>query len=213
MDDIFLSQNRAMITKQRIVASKCNKYFINVAQNLLKDLGESKFQDYLKNPDKNIFFLKEIELDKIYKLLQEVNIKKASDIYGISPKVIKVSAEKIKEPLALIFNMSFRGWVFPEKLIYGVVYPILKGESKITCSNYAPISILPIKRKILEKRMHKRLFQYLNKFDILYNYQFGFQKGKSTEHATLNLHTKIIKSTENMKKPVLYFWIRRKPSI
>ena len=67
MDDIFLSQNRAIITEQRIVASKFNKYFINVAQNLLKDLGESnnKFQDYLKNPNKNIFFLKEIELDKI----------------------------------------------------------------------------------------------------------------------------------------------------
>ena len=98
MDDIFLSQNRAMITEQRIVASKCNKYFINVAQNLLKDLGESnnKFQDYLKNPNKNIFFLKEIELDKIFKLLQEVIIKKASDIYGISPKVIKISAEKKK---------------------------------------------------------------------------------------------------------------------
>ena len=178
MDDIFLSQNRAMITEQRIVASKCNKYFINVAQNLLKDLGEcnNKFQEYLKNPNKNIFFLKEIELDKIFKLLQEVIIKKASDIYGISPKVIKISAEKIKEPLALIFSMSFRGWVFPEKLICGVVYPILKGESKITCSNYTPISILPIKRKILEKRMHKRLFQYLNKHTYYITTNLDFRK-------------------------------------
>ena len=31
MDDIFLSENSAMITKQRIVANTFNKYFINVA--------------------------------------------------------------------------------------------------------------------------------------------------------------------------------------
>ena len=48
--------------------------------------------------------------------------------------------------------------------------------------------------------MHKRLYQYFNKFDILYEHQFGFQKGKSTEHAILDLHTKIIKSIEKHEK-------------
>ena len=58
MDDIFLSENGAMITE--LGANKFNKYLINVAQNLLKDIGESnnKFQDYLKNPNENSFFLK-----------------------------------------------------------------------------------------------------------------------------------------------------------
>ena len=42
MDDIFHGENSVMITKQRIVANKFNKYFINVAQNLLKDLGRRK---------------------------------------------------------------------------------------------------------------------------------------------------------------------------
>ena len=40
--------------------------------------------------------------------------------------------------------MSFRDGVFREKLKCGVVYAINKGESKISCSNYWPISILPI---------------------------------------------------------------------
>ena len=67
MDDIFLSENGAMITEKRIEANKFNKYLINVAQNLLKDLEESnnKFQDYIKNPNENSFFLKEIEPDEI----------------------------------------------------------------------------------------------------------------------------------------------------
>ena len=101
--------------------------------------------------------------------------------------------------------MSFRDGVFPEKLKCGVVCAIHKGESKISCSNYWPISTLPILSKILEKLTHKRLFQYLNKFDILYKHQFGFQKGKSTEHAILDLHTKIIKSIEKHEKACSIF--------
>ena len=65
----------------------------------------------------------------------------------------------------------------------------------------------PIKKKskILEKLTHKRLFQYLNKFDILNKHQFGFQKGKPTEHAILDLHTKIIKSVEKHEKACSIF--------
>ena len=102
-------------------------------------------------------------------------------------------------------NMSFRDEVFPGKLKCGVVYAIHKGESKISCSNYWLISTLPILSKILEKLTHKIPFQYLNKFDILYKHQFGFQKGKSTEHAILDLHTKIIKSVEKYEKACSIF--------
>ena len=57
----------------------------------------------------------------------------------------------------------------------------------------------------MEKLTHKRLFQYLNKSDILYKHQFGFQKGKPTEHAILDLHTKIIKSVEKHEKACSIF--------
>ena len=63
----------------------------------------------------------------------------------------------------------------------------------MTCCKYRFIYILPFLRKILENLMHKRLFQYLNKFDLLYKHQIGFKKSESTEHAVLDFHTKIIK--------------------
>ena len=46
-NDILLSEKGLIISYQKIVANKFNDYFINVAQNLLKDLFESKneFQD------------------------------------------------------------------------------------------------------------------------------------------------------------------------
>ena len=48
-DDIVINENRAIICNQKVVSYKFHKYFVNVAQNLLRKLGEpsNKFQDYL----------------------------------------------------------------------------------------------------------------------------------------------------------------------
>ena len=50
-NDILLSEKGLIISHQKTVENKFNDYLINVAQNLLKDLGESKntgpYQFYL----------------------------------------------------------------------------------------------------------------------------------------------------------------------
>ena len=206
-NDIFLNDNETIITDQQVIANKFNKYYINVAQNLLKEMGETnnKFQDYLKNPNEHSFFLKETTPDEVGDLLKSINSKKASDLYGISPYLVKISSEKIKDQLALIFNASFEQGIVPEHLKCGLIHPIHKGDSKFLCSNYRPISILPIFSKILEKLMHKRLTSFLEKFELLYNHQFGFQKGKSTEHAILDLNFNIIKALEKKEKACTIF--------
>ena len=93
-NDILLSEKGLIISHQKTVANKFNDYFINVAQNLLKDLGKSnnEFQDYLKNPNKHSFFLKEVDPEEVHMLLLKLNTKKSSDIFGISPKLIQLSA-------------------------------------------------------------------------------------------------------------------------
>ena len=53
--------------------------------------------------------------------------------------------------------------------------------------------------------MYKRLSDYLNKYNILYHHQFGFQKGKLTEHAALDLYANIIKATEKHEKTCAIF--------
>ena len=40
--------------------------------------------------------------------------------------------------------------------------------------------------------MYKRLLDYINKYNMLYDHQFGYQKGKSTEHAALDLYANMI---------------------
>ena len=56
---------------QKVVSDKFNDYFINVAQNFLRDLGKSntKFQDSLKDPNTNSFFLKDSRPAEVEKLV------------------------------------------------------------------------------------------------------------------------------------------------
>ena len=56
--NISLLDNGKPITNEKDVANTFNKYFINVADNLTKDLGESdaNIHDYLKSPNRNNLF-------------------------------------------------------------------------------------------------------------------------------------------------------------
>lgn len=206
-DEIFLNIGGKTIHDQTKVADAFNNYFINVAQKLSNELGEpnTKFQDYLKNPNKSSFCLHETEPGEVLKYIQQINIGKSPDIYGISPQLVRIADVTIAYPLANIFNKSFRQGVFPDMLKSAFVLPIHKADSKMVTANYRPISILPIISKILEKIMHKRMMEFLKKFDILDKHQFGFQKNCSTEHAILDLYSKIVSAIENKEKSCSIF--------
>ena len=61
-------------------------------------------------------------------------------------------------------------------------------------SNYRPISILPTISKIFEKLLHKRIYNFLEDNNIIYDYQFGFRQGHSTIHAVQTAISSVITS-------------------
>ena len=81
-------------------------------------------------------FLKEIEPAEIKKIINNLDIERASDIFDISPKLLKVASEKSIEPLTFLFNETIKKGVIVQKLIMPVVYRIHKKESKMKISNY-----------------------------------------------------------------------------
>ena len=95
--------------------------------------------------------------------------------------------------------------MIPQKLKTAVAYPIHKKESKMKVFNYRPISILPLVSKIFEKLMYEHLMDFFNKHEIIYKHQFGFQKGKSTEHAVLDLLFNIVSALETKDKACSVF--------
>ena len=59
--------------------------------------------------------------DEVCKLIQKLDIKKVNDIYGIPPKLVKLSSDFIKGPLVLIINDSFKEGIFPVELKIGKI--------------------------------------------------------------------------------------------
>ena len=107
--------------------------------------------------------------------------------------------------MSIIFNKSLETGVFPHLLKVATVITIHKGESKMIAANYRPISLLPIFGKMYEKIIFSRLISFVDKYQILFNRQYGFQKEKSTEYALIDIVDNIMNSLEKKESPCCVF--------
>ena len=89
----------------------------------------------------------------------------------------------------------------PQRLKFVNTIPIHKKASRILLSNYRPISLLSNLNKIFEKIIFKRLYSFLEKYECLYELQYGFRAKHSTTHALINI-TGNIREALDSKKPV-----------
>ena len=118
---------------------------------------------------------------------------------SIPTEFLYLLKDEISGPLSILFNLSFTTGTFPDSLKIAKTIPIFKKGSKLLVSNYRPISLLSNVNKILEKLMYSRIYDFLTKFGILYDLQFGFRSRHSTSHALINIIDQINKSLDNKK--------------
>jgi len=121
-----------------------------------------------------------------------MNLKnKSPGVDNIGPKILKEISSEIVPALTYIFNLSFSAGLVPESLKLAKVIPVFKKGDQTEPGNYRPISLLTIIDKILEKLMCTRLCEFLQKYKILYEFQFGFRKHHFTVLALLEAIDKI----------------------
>ena len=96
-------------------------------------------------------------------------------------------------------NQSFITGKHPDALKISKVIPIHKGGDTCDLNNYRPISLLSIFDKIMEKLMHKQLYDFLQEHNILYQNQFSFRKNNSTTFALQQITEKIKETIDNKK--------------
>ena len=85
----------------------------------------------------------------------------------------------------------------PDHFKLANVIPIHKKDSMICMNKYRPISLLSSFSRILEKLVHKRLVNFIDKYNILYVNPFGFREQHSTMHATLLITDKNQRAIED----------------
>ena len=97
----------------------------------------------------------------------------------------------MSDPLASCLERLFHRCIirsyFPDALKIAKVVPLHKEGDKHKPTNYRPISLLPTIGKIFEKLIYNRLVQFLDRYHILSEKQFGFRNKRSTVDAIATL--------------------------
>ena len=185
-----------MVTDNKQICNNFNQYFTTVADNILKKNKTpilKTFDKYLPERNSNSFAFDPCTTNEVYLLIEQLNPHKGTGPNGIHSEILKLINHLISETLCKIFNMCITSGRHPDKLKLSHTLPIFKKGSRLLVSNYRPISLLSNLNKILEKIMHKRIYAFLERYEILYELQFGFRAGYSTTHALIHM-TEAIRS-------------------
>ena len=197
------------ITDPTEVANKFNQYFSNIADNIRKTIPrETKnFRDYLQNrsPTRSIYY-HPTDPNEVGSLIGRAKLKDSFGIDGISSRVLKHLPHNFIIALSQLFNKSMAEGRFPTKFKMAKVVPIYKKKgSRKNVEQYRPISLLCSLSKILEKLIHTRVSNFLEKQQFFPKTQFGFRKGLSTTHAISLLVNTITKAMNKKQKTLGLF--------
>ena len=125
---------------------------------------------------------------EVYNVLVSLDPSKAQGIDHLSPKIWKISAPYLTEPLCHLFTRCLANATLPTDWLIHCIIPIYKSCGRDLVSNYRPISLLCVVSKVLERLIYNKVMPFL--LDNFSKYQFGFlPKQSSTQQLLLVLNT------------------------
>ena len=80
------------------------------------------------------------------------------------------------------------------------VTPILKKDDPSNVSNYRPISLLSTIGKVLEKLIHKYVFNFFHEHEVLTTLQSGFVPGDSIVNQLVDIYNTFCKALDDGKE-------------
>ena len=220
-NDTMLIQNDEVTTEEKFLKETFNKYYIyivekssgikpvNVAMihnicdndtaiNVIIEAHKNhpsvtKIKEIIekKNTAKLSFKFGSVTKPYITTLLKNIDIKKATCVDRTPPKLVKLSADILSEPLTKTINDSLTMSIFQAAKI-AVSSPIDKGtDNKNSISNFRPVSVLSVFFKIFEAVIKNQLALYLeNTFSPFLS---PYRENYSMEHV-------LIRPVEGWKK-------------
>ncbi|MEW8247643.1 MAG: reverse transcriptase family protein, partial [Candidatus Thiodiazotropha endolucinida] len=130
-------------------------------------------------------------------MLETLKTGKASGPDTINNYILKNCAHELSPPLAELFNASLRSATVPILWKEANVTPVYKKDDPSDCRNYRPISLLSTVGKVLEKIVHKHVFNFLNANNLISSLQSGFVPGDSTVNQLVDIYNTFCKALDD----------------
>ena len=119
--------------------------------------------------------------------------------------MIKICDTFICRPLKLIFQSCLKSRKFPTEWKKADVVPVHKKGDKQILKNYRPIWLLPIARKIFERLLCDRMFEFFIENNLISNNQSGFRPGDSCINQLVSFTHEIYQCFDDGLEVRLYF--------
>ena len=138
-----------------------------------------------------------VNVQEVINNINDLSSNKALGPHSIPTDIFHLIKLNVAQPLTEIINLSFKEGIYIDYLKIAKVIAVFKEKGcNLDFSNYRPISLLSNINRIIEKLMHEKLYSFLEKHKCIYELQFGFRTGHSTNHALTDLTEAIRKSID-----------------
>lgn len=189
-----LDMSGKIVTDKQEIVNVLNDYYCSIASKLLENTNanessqNSQYQNIAKYvsskaPKNEFFSIPFMQTEFVQRYIEQLNVTKATGLDDISAKFLKLGGPALYESITNLCNLSIMTNTFPDKWKCAKVTPIPKKPNNIEPSNFRPISVLPVLSKIIEKHVHTHLYDFLTKYNLLSDRQFGFRPKHSCQTA------------------------------
>ena len=153
------------------------RLFTNIATKLTSELTAPNYdaQSYLTNKIHNSFYFNPTTPQEIREIINNLK-NNGNGIHKISNSVLDFCQEFLSPIFSHLINICTSQGYFPHELKYGCITPLFKKGDRESVTNYRPVCAVSSFSKIIEKVIHNRMIDYLDKHHILSKSQFGYRK-------------------------------------
>ncbi|GJQ80846.1 hypothetical protein Trydic_g14108 [Trypoxylus dichotomus] len=178
---------RHMETTMKEIAEKFCETFASAVSPGDHICQEQLYYNYMKRSglrcqhiQKESIYIPDITEQELRSMIATMDKEKSPGYDNIMLADVTGTCDSISPALVRLINLSLRNAVIPSLLKVAVVTPIYKNGKKDAYTNYRPISVLSCIDKIIEKYVAKVMHDYLQKYQILNESQYGYRKNRGT---------------------------------
>ena len=106
----------------------------------------------------------------------------------------------LSTPLTDLFNFSLSKGKVPSLWKQANVTPVFKKNDPSDVSNYRPISLLNTIGNVLEKIVHKYVYNFLSEHQVITTLQSGFIPGDSTVNQLVDIYNTFCRALDDGKE-------------